>query len=369
MSTSVARNAFEEVNLISGTLADVGEAWEFGGSGVLEEVTFEIENTGAALTDLALLVQPHPDSDFHVLLSSTQWDTVAGNLLDMSAGLKTLASGAKGFAVVRPGPAYALKWQAAISGGVRNRGILTATQNATNEKATGVLTITVATTENFANGEEHVIGENTYTSVTALTEPAVPYEVLIGATAADSMTNMAAAVNGSAGAGTLYGTGTVASEEVTAVASTDGSDELLTVTAIERGTAGNSIATTTDSAEAVWGGAVLSGGTLETVTCDGEVYTFKHSDNLEDDNDVEIGASKEDTIDNLVVVFNATQTRTQGVRASATMVVDANADISNAVGTLIGTTENAAQWAWGATTLADAVMTTVEIKATAKLEL
>jgi hypothetical protein len=370
MAKSVVRKTFQEVNLISSTLADIGDdVFRFDGSGVLQRITLELANAGRVLSDFAILGKAHPDADFHVLLQGSAWDTPAGNLLEVSGSPNDLADGAEALAVIETGPLYEVKCQASIAGGVRNRGILTATQNATNEKATGELTLAAPAAENYSDGDEVVIGENTYTMVLALSVgPAVPYEVLIGANANASQDNLAAAVNGDAGEGTLYSTGTEASTEVTAVVTTDGTDEILTTTAIERGTAGNSIATTTDASVAVWGDTTLLGGTLETVTCDGEVYTFKHSDNMVDDNDVEIGATKEDTIDNLVVVFNATQTRCQAVRASATMVADANEDISNADGTLIATTETAAQWAWGAATFADAVMTTVTVRATAELE-
>lgn len=57
-------------------------------------------------------------------------------------------------------------------------------------------------TGTFSNGETVVIGGVTFTMRTALTPTAG--EVLIGANLAASLTNLAAAINGSAGAGTTY---------------------------------------------------------------------------------------------------------------------------------------------------------------------
>jgi hypothetical protein len=83
------------------------------------------------------------------------------------------------------------------------------------------------------------------------------FDVKIGATAADTLANLIAAINAATGAGTLYGTGTTANADVTASALPD--DQLL-VTASTAGTAGNSIATSTDEPTASWTGTTLAGG-------------------------------------------------------------------------------------------------------------
>ncbi len=62
------------------------------------------------------------------------------------------------------------------------------------------------------------IGGQLYTFVAALTPAGVANEVLRGATTAQSLANLAAAVNGGVGAGVAYGTGTVANTSATAVA-------------------------------------------------------------------------------------------------------------------------------------------------------
>lgn len=117
--------------------------------------------------------------------------------------------------------------------------------------ATGTLTATA----NFGNTETVTTGSKVYTFQTVLTN--VDGNVLIGATASDSLDNLIAAINLAAGAGTLYATATTANTFVSAVA---GAGDTLDATARTAGTGGNSIATTETAANASWGGATLSGG-------------------------------------------------------------------------------------------------------------
>lgn len=118
--------------------------------------------------------------------------------------------------------------------------------------ATGVLT---SDNTNVANNETVTIGAKVYTFKTVLTGAA--NEVFIGASADASLTNLAAAINGSAGAGTTYGTGTVANVDVTSSAV---AAHALTLTAKATGTAANSKATTETSAHLSFGAATLTGG-------------------------------------------------------------------------------------------------------------
>lgn len=112
-------------------------------------------------------------------------------------------------------------------------------------------------TGTFSNGETIVIGttalSKTYTMKTAL---ASANDVLIGANLAASLTNLAAAVNGSTGIGTTYGTGTLSNMEVTAVPTAT----TLTITSIQPGSAGNLILTTETAANASWGASACAGG-------------------------------------------------------------------------------------------------------------
>lgn len=118
-------------------------------------------------------------------------------------------------------------------------------------RASGALTLT----GNAGDTETVTIGSVTYTFQTVLVDAA--NNVLIGATASDSIDNLIAAITGGAGAGTLYGTGTAANADATAVA---GAGDTMDVFAITPGAAGNAIATTETMLNGSFGGAVLSGG-------------------------------------------------------------------------------------------------------------
>lgn len=83
------------------------------------------------------------------------------------------------------------------------------------------------------------------------------FTVLIGATVAASMSNLAAAINAGAGAGVVYGTGTTANNDVNANVLPSNQ---LEVVANVPGSAGNSLATSTNDPNAAWGGSTLSGG-------------------------------------------------------------------------------------------------------------
>ena len=108
------------------------------------------------------------------------------------------------------------------------------------------------------DGDTVVIGSVTYTYKTALSAgPAVAYEVLIGADAAAALDNLKSAINATAGAGTTYGTGTVAHPDVEATTNTD------TTQVVVRRTGGafpdSTIPTTETSDHLAWGAATLEG--------------------------------------------------------------------------------------------------------------
>lgn len=110
-----------------------------------------------------------------------------------------------------------------------------------------------------ADGATVTIGSTVYTYKTALTtDPAaVPYEVLIGISAAVALDNLKSAINATSGAGTTYGTGTVAHPTVEA---TTNSDTTQVVQALAAGQTANDIATTETSTHLSWGAATLGGG-------------------------------------------------------------------------------------------------------------
>lgn len=116
--------------------------------------------------------------------------------------------------------------------------------------ATGTLTFSGA----GSAAETVTIGSRTYTLVAA--SPAVN-QVLIGASAAATANNLIAAINGDAGAGTTYGTGTVPHQEVSARLNSAG---VVGIVAHDAGTGGNDIATTETGVAIAFGAATLTGG-------------------------------------------------------------------------------------------------------------
>jgi len=117
--------------------------------------------------------------------------------------------------------------------------------------ATGTLTLSA----NAADGETVVIGSQTYTFKSPFVDAANNVEV--GGSASVSLDNLIAAINGAAGEGSTYGTGTATNTDVTAAA---GAGDTMDVTAITAGAAANSTATTETLANGAWGATMLEGG-------------------------------------------------------------------------------------------------------------
>ena len=108
-----------------------------------------------------------------------------------------------------------------------------------------------------ANNDTITVDGNVYTFKTVFVD--VAGNVLIGASVSDSIDNLVAAINGDAGAGTLYGTGTTASDEASAL---NIDNNQMRVSANTGGTAGNAITATESCANAAWAdtGGTLVGG-------------------------------------------------------------------------------------------------------------
>jgi hypothetical protein len=120
--------------------------------------------------------------------------------------------------------------------------------------ATGVLTLT----GNAVAAQTVTIGGVTYTWRASVSTTA--NEVLIGATASDSLDNLIDAINledGAGESGTLYGSDTVAHPTVSAAA---GAGDTMDVTALTAGEAGNAIATTETMTNGSFGAATLTLG-------------------------------------------------------------------------------------------------------------
>lgn len=255
--------------------------------------------------------------------------------------------------------------------------------------AAGVLTLT----GNAANNETVTIGTHVYTWKTALTSSSAVDEVLIGATASDSLDNLVAAINdgpGGSNAGVLYGSGTAINTDVVAA---PGAGDTMDVAAKLSGTAGNSIATTETMTNGSWGAATLAGGTNgkafgiltltgnavnnETVTAGSVTYTWKTALTVPAVvNEVLIGATASDSIDNLIAAIN--QDSGDGTlygsgtvynpdilaAAGAGDTMDAAARAAGTAGNSIATTETMTNGSWGAATLTggtNAVLRTVTI--------
>lgn len=86
--------------------------------------------------------------------------------------------------------------------------------------------------------------------------PAAADQIDIGADAPGTAANLAAAINAAAGAGTLYGTGTTANANVSAVAV----GAVVTLTARQAGALGNQVTTTEAGSGASFAAATLVGG-------------------------------------------------------------------------------------------------------------
>jgi hypothetical protein len=102
--------------------------------------------------------------------------------------------------------------------------------------------------------ETVTVGDTTYTFVAAL---AAANDILIGSDAEETRDNLLAAINGAAGEGTLYGTGTVANVGATGAAT--GLDTI-DLTSVRSGTAGNDIALSEAATNVTVSGAALTGG-------------------------------------------------------------------------------------------------------------
>lgn len=245
------------------------------------------QNTGDETSAVWVLVA---DTDVNTLVDGTPVNAVAASKVLSVAGTP-----AEGNTVSMGGVTY--KFRVAIGAGAKAAKILTFTGLALNTEtvvlAGRTLTFKTALTEkkaaqtltlsgNMTDADVVTIGTTAYKFTVNLSTPAVANEVKIGATASDSIDNLIAAINGAAGAGTTYSTGTVAHADVTAAA---GAGDTMVATAKVFGTAGNAIATTESGGSSAWGDTTLKTGANAVV------------------DEILIGVSAEACIDNLVAAL------------------------------------------------------------------
>ena len=158
------------------------------------------------------------------------------------------------------------------------------------------------------------IGGQTYTFVAALSTTATANEVAdAGGSAATALTNLVAAVNGAAGAGTQYSSNTAANTSATAAAPSGGA---VVFTAVNPGVNGNFVAVGSNGG-GTWSGATyFSGGTAagappsavagNTVTVGTQTYTFVNSLSTPTANQIQVlvGATNAASLANLANAVN-----------------------------------------------------------------
>ena len=103
-------------------------------------------------------------------------------------------------------------------------------------------TVTLTSTGTLAaDGVTVTLGNRTYTLKTALTASTTANQVLLGATAADTLDNLKSAVNLTAGAGTTYGSLTTAHTQLTATTNTNTTQVFVASVGASSGRAGNDL--------------------------------------------------------------------------------------------------------------------------------
>jgi flagellin len=142
------------------------------------------------------------------------------------------------------------------SGGASNIGVTTGLLSSLGIGLVANASGTLTAASNATATKTVTVGATTYTYVTALSATPTAGEVLIGANAAATLSNLAAAINGGAGSGTVYGSPTVANASATAVAGATS----MTVMAKTSGSAGNTVITTTTDTGITFGAGTLAGG-------------------------------------------------------------------------------------------------------------
>ena len=192
-------------------------------------------------------------------------------------------------------------------------------------RATG--TVTTSST-GAGNNDTLTVGCVTYTFKTALTGAA--NEVVRTGTIDVDLTNLASAINASAGSGTTYGTGTVANPLVSAGSVVS---HVLTFTAKSYLAAnGNAIALSRSAANLAVSGALLTGGTNESVTLNSQVFTFVEALDAATANEVLING-QDVSLTNLASAINGTSGSgtTYGTGTVASATVSAGAVTSHAI--------------------------------------
>jgi len=247
----------------------------------------------------------------------------------------------------------------------------------TSSGALGAATHAVCTltndTTNIGEGKIITIGTTVYTFKATTT---TAYDINIGASAAESLDFLKAAINASGtGDGSDYHAGTLAHPDVVA---TTNADTTQVIQAKVPGIAANSIVTTSDDAGWTWDGGTMNSGTpgvttaTATFTIGSRAYTIvdELSETAADAivDQVLYGGDEATCLDNIKVAINNGDT--EGTNYSTGTVVNAlvtagtntnttqlfTSKIAGTIGNAYATTETLANTAFDATTLGTAVL-------------
>ncbi len=245
---------------------------------------------------------------------------------------------------------------------------LTPTVDLNPEPATGILQIVKL---NDLDAKPITIGTTVYNMDTSLNN-GVAFHVLIGATPADTVANLIAAITLGAGAGTLYSDPTtVHPDVVAAVGAVFAATGILTLTGApvqtNTVTIDGKVYTFRSTAIDILATGVLTfganAGEGEIVTIGSKVYTFQADISAQTDGLVDIGATASDSLDNLIAAitlgagsgtaYGSSMTLHPDVTAAvgAGDTMDATAKVPGVGGNSIVTTTNVGSGSWGAGTL------------------
>jgi hypothetical protein len=247
------------LTVVSGTSASLtdGAATFVPGQHVGWVVTFA-GNVTAALVDHEEVVVSNSDRTLTFTAGNLPGTPAAGDTYTLRC-----PSADRAISDLREGKSLADSPAGSVYGDYRSfmDGVLSVVQQISMTPATGTLTLTV----NAGDTNTVTIGSKVYTFQTVLTN--VDGNVLIGASASDSIDNLIDAINLGAGGGTDYAAATTIHPTVRAAAGAGDTMVVTVKSAAYFGALGNAIATSDTLAGAsAWGGATLAGGAMGSLT-------------------------------------------------------------------------------------------------------
>ena len=273
---------------------------------------------------------------------------------------------------------------------VADKAIATLTSSGAMVPAKHAVTVLTSDATNPANDSTLVFGSRTYTFKTVLTGAA--NEIKIGDIAADTLDNVKAAFNAGAGAGTVYGTGTVAHADVIATTNSD-TQQTFVSRAVGNAaftTALNALSTVASDAHLSFADTTLGGGTgasdpavantAALITINARVYTVVNE--LSETSGatavvdrILYGGSEAIMLDNFKLAINAGATAgtnySTGTVVNADVTAETNTNTTQVIQAIVGgaagnnitVAESLANHSWGVgvTTLSSGLDANLEI--------